>query len=275
MAYYALLDFDGFICKAFYAAHSKKGSDKDAYEILSELYASAVDKTANYFDIDIEEVRVIAVASAHSWKKDVYPAYKAKRKKNEELGKFRNEILQMDPDIIKIEQLEADEVIIALSNFMDTESDCYSIIFSDDKDLKYYATNYCKINLVEKPERIDTADNRLNMYAQMLAGDKEDNITGIPKVGMVTAKKLLEEDSRPNTLHKVVEIYKAKQVLKNDCLEQLAMVIPAAGVFGYGIYFRVISQRILDGENVDDALVQDAILDLLFFIRDAVTSIYN
>lgn len=275
---YALLDFDGYICKAFYAANSKKGSDKNADEILADLVFSAINKTAMFFDVEPDEIEPILIASAHSWKKDVYPQYKAHRKRNDELGEFRKRIIDNDPDIVKVEQLEADEVLIMLQDYIyDLQDNGKVIIFSDDKDLKYYAKNYCKINITEEPEFVGTVSNWTNVYAQMLAGDKEDNITGIPKIGMKTGLKLLEDTlDTPNSISKVISIYKKKNISYNDCLEQLAMIVPVGSSFTNStMASRMIAEGIFDKDKIDDSLVQVAIERTLEYIRDAVDLVYN
>lgn len=275
MTVYALLDFDGYICKAFWAAHSKKSSDKDSYSILSELYYSAIKKTAEYFEINEDEIVPILVVSGHSWKKDVFPNYKAQRKKNEELGKFRDEIISQDSDIIKIDQLEADEVVLMLNNFLIRRGE-QTVIFSDDKDLKYYANIYCKINIAEEVRYVGSLDNLEDIYAQMLAGDKEDNITGIKGVGMKTAKKLINQTAGDLTLEKIIRIYKNQNVSYNDCLEQLALVIPVCGVFENDpMPVNLICDSILNNMDVDDLLVQQATESLLETIRDKADLIYG
>lgn len=282
MSVYALLDFDGYICKAFWAANSKKGSDKNANEILESLYWSAIEKTAEYFNVPESEVIPLLFVSAHSWKKDVFPTYKVHRKKNEELGKFRDEVIANDGDIIKIEQLEADEVILMVKDYIVTQGDKYAI-FSDDKDLKYYAEVYCKINLLEGIEYVGDAINYYNKYAQMLAGDKEDNIKGIPKVGMLTANSLIKEILTKSgrafpSLNDIIKIYKKKKVDYQDCIEQLALIIPA-GYFSNSSTqsASTLSEAIINKEHywMDDSIVQSIIEDTLEFIKDKVDLVYG
>lgn len=275
MTVYALLDFDGYICKAFWAANSKKSSDKDAYSILSELYYSAVEKAAKYFEVSEDEIIPVLAVSGHSWKKDVYPSYKAQRKKNEELGKFRDEIISQDSAIIKIDQLEADEVILMLNNFLIRKGE-QPVIFSDDKDLKYYASTYCKINIAEEVRHVGSLDNWEDIYVQMLAGDKEDNITGIKGVGMKTAKKLINQTSGDLTLEKIIRIYRNQNIPYNDCLKQLALVIPVCGIFENDpMPAYLICDSILNNMDVDDLLVQQAIENLLKTIKDKVDLVYG
>ncbi len=266
---YALLDFDGFVCKAFYA--SLKNKSDDAFEILNRLVETACEKASEYFEVN--DVVPIMIASAHSWKKDVYPQYKSHRKRNDDLGKFRQGAIEAF-NAVKIEQLEADEVVIMLHRYL-FDRDIPSIIFSDDKDLKYYSKVYCKINLNEEPEDTDTLDNWHDAYAQMLAGDKEDNIKGIPNIGMVKARKLLDKKGL-YTLKSVVELYKEHKIPKEDCLEQLALVIPVCQMFCFESKpTRQICITTLNEWSLPDIIVQDAIYETLNFIQGAVNEVYS
>lgn len=271
---YALLDFDGYICKAFYASRKKGCTNSDPFEILDRLINASIRKATEYFSG--ANIKVIAVVSSHSWKKDAYPQYKATRKKNDELGKFRDEVINTY-DCIKIEQLEADEVILILTGYLDLEKYYSNIVFSDDKDLKYYSSLYCKINIDEQIQDVANPENWLNAFAQMLAGDKEDNITGIPKIGMKTALKLLENLEGLPTIKDIVKVYKDKNIPYQDCLNQLAMVIPA----GFSISMRelqsILCEAILNNEYncVDSSIVHNIIIDTLNRIEAEVKSIYG
>lgn len=221
----------------------------------------------------MDDIKDISVVSAHSWKKDVYPTYKSHRKKNEELRKFRDEVIAMNPDIVRIDQLEADEVLIMLDKYISYVNDNPNVVtFSDDKDLKYYARNFCKINPAHEIELYGWEELE-DRYAQMLAGDKEDNITGIPKVGMVTAKKILNQLGFGHSIKAVIKAYKEKGVSYNDCIHQLAQVIPVGGVCS-GVEENIICSSILSGDEVDELLVQAAIERMLNYITEEVEKVY-
>lgn len=271
---YALLDFDGYICKAFYASRKKSCINSDPFEILNRLIDASIRKAAEYYHS--EDVKVIAVVSSHSWKKDSYSQYKATRKKNDELGAFRDKVISTY-DCVKIEQLEADEVILILSSYLDLKKYYCNIVFSDDKDLKYYSSLYCKINIDEQIQDVATPENWVNAFAQMLAGDKEDNITGIPKVGMKTALKLIENLKSLPDVKDIVKIYRDKNILYQDCLDQLAMVIPAGFSIPMSESESILCEAILNDEYncVDSGIVQDIITSTLNKIEATVKSIYG
>ena len=216
---YALLDYDGYVCKSLYAAISS-GDISEAPRILDELTQSAVDKTHKYFD-DLP-IEVIKVMSGHSWKKDIYPTYKAKRKKDPRVKEFRDWVLETDNTILKVEPFEADEVLVIMHDYLCNYNieDC--IVFSDDKDLHYVTLLNCKINTTEE---VDIRYDENKLFCQMLAGDKEDCVDGINKVGMKTADKLLKEKGRYN-LENVIQVYKDKNVTEEECNKQLNLINP-------------------------------------------------
>ena len=103
----ALLDFDGYICKAYYATISRGSTDFDEMlALLEELVESVESK--------VEKDAIIKYyISGHTYKKDIYPSYKANRKKDPLLGEFREFIkLYYGNELIK-DNAEADDLIVA------------------------------------------------------------------------------------------------------------------------------------------------------------------
>ena len=172
----ALLDFDGYICKAYYATISRDSTDFDEMlALLEELVESAKSK--------VEKDAIIKYyISGHTYKKDIYPSYKANRKKDPLLGEFRefvklcygNELIQDDA--------EADDLIIA--DYEAYDKDGFTpVVFSDDKDLRYYCKRYCKINLSEEILEQDEKEMEQHRIIQFLTGDREDNVQGVYGIG--------------------------------------------------------------------------------------------
>ena len=243
---YALLDYDGYVCKALYAAISS-GDASEAPRILDELTQSAIDKTHKYFD-DLP-VEVIKVMSGHSWKKDVYPTYKAKRKKDPRVKEFRDWVLgNYDVD------------------------DC--IVFSDDKDLQYVTLLNCKINTTEE---VDIRYDEDKLFCQMLAGDKEDCVDGINKVGMKTADKLLKEKGEYN-LENVIQVYKDKNVTEEECNKQLNLINPIKREFFQDedkMLYDIIGATLINREIPERELVNTLIKYQQEYIAKEVHKIYG
>lgn len=255
MTYYALLDYDGFVCKAYYAAVARDGGFDEAYDILKDLEDSALEKSCKFYGEDAN-IKVIKVMSGHSWKKDIYPTYKLGRKRNEELGIFRDMVkLYKKNELLIVPQLEADEVLIMYANQYPIDH----IIFSDDKDLRYYSTFYCKINITEEIQQNENVNAK---FIQLLTGDREDGITGIPKVGDKTAEKLL--DMAGYTLESVIEMYKVKEIELDDCIKQLVLTIPMNPEWVSDYKF-----------GFTDKITMNNILGQCRYISEKVMEVYN
>lgn len=262
MSNFALLDYDGFVCKAFYAA-AARGDMEDASKVLKELTDCAIDKACSHFK---DDVKVIKVMSGHSYKKDLYPDYKANRKKDPYIGIFREQVLESDNTIVKCDSLEADDVLVLMYEILKFKRHT-SVVFSDDKDLRYYCPCHCKININEDVETKDYGNQR---FVQMLTGDKEDNIKGIPKVGQKTAEKLLTDDA---SLEHIAKIYRNNSIDEQEAIKQVVLVTPLCLRFATHLMFY---------EDVFDALInnydekiQDIIMAQLDCIKESFGKVYN
>lgn len=234
----ALLDFDGYICKAYYATISKGSTDFDEMlALLEELVESAKSKIDKDADVNY-------YISGHTYKKDIYPSYKANRKKDPLLGEFREFIKLYYEDKIIKDNVEADDLIV-----MDYER--YSkgrnpVVFSDDKDLRYYCKRYCKINLSEEIVEQDEKEMEQHRIIQFLTGDKEDNVQGIYGIG---EKKAVIELNKLGgiTIENVIRVYKNKKISIDECLKNLILVSP--------LYSKFIENYYYDDEDVLDNIV--------------------
>lgn len=161
--------------------------------------------------INIESVEYFLTACNNSVRKKASTTYKAKRTKNKWVSIVRQELLQMGGFIFD-DQFEADDLIKDRS--VELGSDNY-VICSIDKDLKqiegihfdYYRpilkdaigqpvideNGFRKVAPCRGLEVITKHQANLFFWQQMLQGDSGDNITGIPKIGKVKAKKILSD----------------------------------------------------------------------------------
>lgn len=270
---YALLDFDGYICKSFYANKDNLMDFEKAEDILLDLQTAAVNKVKDYFKKRTEPTQIIPIVSGHSWKKDIYPSYKRQRKRDEFLGIYRDSIIEKYKPV-QIETLEADEVIVMIADYLRAIRDDDFIVFSDDKDLRYYTERYCKINITEQVVEQDPQALMYNQLAQMLVGDREDNIQGVPKVGEKTAPKLLEQYGF--TLEGVIKIFKDKGVDIDQTLRDLLLVVPMSDSYLSLTEpaYRVADQ-IIKGVKVNMLDVHNSIVSQVQYLNEKVTSIYN
>lgn len=222
MTNYALLDYDGFICKAFYAATKNGETDiESALTILDSLTEAAISKAQSFFETEIEVCKYV---SSHTLKKDFFPSYKAKRKKNDLLGDFRDIIIDVH-DCLKINGFEADDLIFSQ---MADKGQSHCLVFSDDKDMVDFSKYLCGINLTEEPIELDPNESLKRQYIHYLKGDKEDNIEGIPQVGETKASKILDNVDIPILkFHDfILEEYKKHGVSFEEAVKNIYLLTP-------------------------------------------------
>lgn len=270
---YALLDFDGFICKSYFANKEDMTNIESAKIILNNLKNSAIEKTANYFGVNKSNVIVVPIMSGHSWKKDLYPSYKRTRTRDEFLGLYREEI-KKDRGIVFVNNLEADELLIVMHQYL-RALNVKHIIFSDDKDLKYYATDYCKINITEEPELLDEVAMWSRQLEQMMAGDSEDNIKGIPKIGMKTAEKILTNTGY--SIESVIREYKNRDIDIDSCLRDLLLIIPMSEDYidNTETIYKLALDVLENNKELYDIDANNAIISQVQFLNKKVTEVYN
>ena len=262
MSKLVLLDYDGYICKAYYACLSKSNLDL-FYEVLHKLELASLEKARIYFN-NTKDIRVIKAVSSHSFKKDLYSTYKQTRKKDDYIGVFRDDVINSDKSIIKLDGFEADDIIGIIVSVAEKEYMDY-VVFSDDKDLKYISELYCKINLTEEIETRDYQENLKCLYSQMLAGDKEDNIQGIPKIGMKTAEKLLGDNFN---MANVFKIYKEMNVPLQEAIKQVTLITPTLDAFNFAFCsLYAVGDMLITGKGEPEGLLEDVKQGHIDFIK--------
>ena len=153
---------------------------------------------------------LIALSAKTNWRHDVLDTYKSNRK-----GKRKpviyvplREHLQEEYTTACFENLEADDVMGILQT-QDT------IIVSDDKDMK---TIPGALYRPMAQERLDISPEEAdrNHLLQSLTGDATDGYAGCPRVGPVTAERILEE----GTWDEVVGAYEKAGLSEEVALTQ-------------------------------------------------------
>lgn len=260
---YLLLDYDGYICKAWYAAVSR-GEPENALDVLEELVKIAEQKVID--TLGWKNFETLKVMSGHSWKKDEYTSYKANRKKDEYIGMIRDYIKENDNTVVIPKRLEADEWVLLLHKHLKN-----SVVFSDDKDLHYLSRTYCKVNVDTAIQFADITDDRYFMY-QLLAGDKEDNITGIPKVGMKKAEGYL---GLTPAWADAVKVYKDKGIRAEECYKNLLLITPA-GTYMHPDYGEdIVKAYVESGDYASIPDIEDLIIKCTKeFISNKVDEVY-
>tara|TARA_X000001382_G_scaffold40680_1_gene27263 strand:- start:10 stop:756 length:747 start_codon:yes stop_codon:yes gene_type:complete len=145
-------------------------------------------------DLGADDV-VVALTDSKNFRKEVLPSYKSNRKNLRKpmiLGELRQHLIDNHNTVI-YKNLEADDVLGILGT--KPAKDVENIIVSVDKDLRQIPT---KIS----PDGKDlwTVSKQESDYwfmLQTLTGDPVDGYTGLPRVGIKTAEKILGTSTNP------------------------------------------------------------------------------
>ena len=154
---------------------------------------------------------ILALSDVNNFRKDVAPYYKANRKdvRKPMLLPWARQYMIDKYNTIIYKNLEADDVLGILGT-----SNEDTILWSEDKDLLTIpAKHWIDGEVFEQ----DEAGADYNFYYQTLIGDTTDNYKGCPKVGSVTAHKLLGANSSWDT---VVEAFAKQGLSETVAIEQ-------------------------------------------------------
>lgn len=147
----------------------------------------------------------------NNWRKKETGEYKGTRQ-SQDVAFYADQSLLLEEvlptlgmTVCKAPGFEADDVIAHISRHSPAYDEIH--ILTCDKDLLQLVTNKVKVLLFSSAKKMELVDidgviGHFGVYPaevkyyKALAGDKSDNVAGIPKVGPKTAVKIIEE-SRP------------------------------------------------------------------------------
>ncbi|BCH53002.1 DNA polymerase I [Agrobacterium vitis] len=212
-----LVDGSGFIFRAFHAlpALTRKsdglpvgavsGFCNMMWKLLTEARDTSVGVTPTH-------LAVIFDYSSKTFRKDLYPDYKANRSAPPEdlvpqFGLIRQATRAFNLPCIETEGFEADDIIATYARAAEAIGADVTIV-SSDKDLMQLVTANVHMYDSMKDKQIGIPDviekwgvpPEKMIDLQSLTGDSTDNIPGIPGIGPKTAAQLLEEYGDLDTL---------------------------------------------------------------------------
>ncbi|MCH9770187.1 MAG: DNA polymerase I [Gammaproteobacteria bacterium] len=216
---FILVDGSSYLFRAYYALPAltnSKGQPTGAiYGVLSMLKKLVKQYTP-------EHIAVVFDAKGKTFRKDMYPDYKANRSAmpdelQQQIKPLHSAIKALGLPIIVKDGVEADDVIGTLALQAETAG-MQTLISTGDKDLAQLVNK--KITLIntmtEKHLDVDgvktkfgVAPNQIIDYLTLI-GDNVDNIPGVPKVGPKTAAKWLANYKNLDELVKHADDIKGK-----------------------------------------------------------------
>lgn len=211
-----LFDYDSFIYKCSYrivdiaqirrwfeAGRTKEWMAEQIVKRSINRLAKSGDELFEEMEdvgIKIDHIEYYITAARKSIRKELYPAYKANRKRNKWVSKVRAALLSSQFAVTS-DEFEADDLIY--DRAMDLEESEY-VVLTMDKDLKQipgiHFDYYRKPNQGDEPGKepcrgldVVSEDQATRFFwYQMLTGDHGDNIKGVHGIGPKRAEKILD-----------------------------------------------------------------------------------
>ncbi|MGL3608771.1 DNA polymerase I [Rhizobium sp. G187] len=212
-----LVDGSGFIFRAFHAipALNRKSDGLPVNAVsgfCNMLWKLLRDARNTDVGVTPTHLAVIFDYSSTTFRKEIYPLYKANRSAPPEdlipqFGLIRHATRAFNLPCIETEGFEADDIIATYARQAEAAGADVTIV-SSDKDLMQLVTANVHMYDAMKDKQIGIPDvvekwgvpPEKMIDLQALTGDSTDNVPGIPGIGPKTAAQLLEEFGDLETL---------------------------------------------------------------------------
>jgi len=186
-----LIDADLFLFRAAVVSEEETDWGDDIWSLASDLKVAKkvfTDQIESFQKrLDTDEV-LMCISDRENFRKSVHPSYKSNRKKSRKPVGYKalvEWVQETWPSHCQA-TLEADDVMGILGSCPDLKT----VIVSDDKDMK---TIPCRLYRPADGDLIEVSREAADrhFYTMTLQGDPTDGFSGCPKVGAVTAAKIL------------------------------------------------------------------------------------
>lgn len=184
-----------------------QSSKEDAVSSILEIN----DRIQSIQDATKADSFILVLSGDSYFRKSISPLYKSKRKPSDlKYLKTLKSYLQENYKVLKIDGLEADDVVGYCQKEISTKLQSESIIASTDKDVlktipgKHW--DYYHAEFVETSEK--EAVEFLLM--QWIMGDTTDNIVGVPGKGIKAAEKAIVDKDLKTSIHTILDMYVEK-----------------------------------------------------------------
>lgn len=186
-----LIDADLFLFRASVIAEEETDWGDDIWSLATDLKVAKsifTEQIKGFQERLGSDEILMCISDSVNFRKTVSPSYKSNRKKTRKPVGYKAMVAWVEDNWPSHRQatLEADDVMGILGSAPDIDT----VIVSDDKDMKTIPGK------LFRPNDGDLLDIKLleadrNFYSQTLTGDVTDGFAGCPKVGAVTAAKVL------------------------------------------------------------------------------------
>ena len=176
---------------------------------FSQIFIGSYMMAAKYADVDMDVIRpavlntlriyrnkfvseygelILCCDDRHTWRKDIFPNYKASRKKTRKvsgidwnnlydcLNQLKDELRQWFPyKLIQVEKAEADDIIAILVNLIHERT----LILSSDKDFVQLQTFNIRQYSPMQKKFVDSESAERSLHEKIVRGDVGDGIPNI------------------------------------------------------------------------------------------------
>ena len=238
-----LVDGSGFIFRAFHAipALNRKSDGLPVNAVsgfCNMLWKLLRDARNTDVGVTPTHLAVIFDYSSTTFRKEIYPLYKANRSAPPEdlipqFGLIRHATRAFNLPCIETEGFEADDIIATYARQAEAIGADVTIV-SSDKDLMqlvtanvhmYDAMKDKQIGIPDVIEKWGVAPEKM-IDLQAMTGDSTDNVPGIPGIGPKTAAQLLEEFGDLETLlaraGEIKQVKRRENIVANAELARLS-----------------------------------------------------
>ncbi len=171
------------------------------------------------------------------WRRSIYPEYKANRKHDDTYQIFKDHLKDVErlisyfpSKVIDVPGAEADDIMYGLATyFADNNEDV--LVITGDRDIAQLVNYSDRIRVYSPTLRLFREKQPTLILEKAIVGDPSDNIPGIPRVGIKTFEKALNDKNIWNTkiepnmdvvnkFVQIVDLSKAPANLKEEAIIQ-------------------------------------------------------
>lgn len=177
------------------------------FPTVTNTFTSFITSLKDRFDTD--QV-VLYFSGSDNFRKTIDPEYKGSRSKRKPVGYSR--LLQWcfeNFNVVRFPNIEADDAL-GISCHNDTSN---FVLVSPDKDMRQIA---CRLFDGENEIEVSEEDADRWFWTQVLTGDQVDGYKGVPGVGPVKAKAILDKADDPWTA--IVQAYEKAGLSVDDAI---------------------------------------------------------
>ncbi|MFO7984081.1 MAG: DNA polymerase I [Desulfuromonadales bacterium] len=219
-----LIDGSSYIYRAYFAIRHLSNSRGEA---TNAIYGFTNMLLKVVREEQPDHLAVVFDARGPTFRKEIYPEYKANRKAMPEdlvsqIPEIKNVVQAFNMPVLEKEGFEADDIIATLAKDF-AERGMEVTVITGDKDLMQVVSE--RVRLLdtmkdknwgpdEVAERFGGAPDKV-VEVQALSGDSSDNIPGVPGIGEKTAVSLISEFGDLETLLANIDKVKGKKRREN------------------------------------------------------------